>query len=154
MGIGRKLHNDMLDWYFEQTNSAIWLGTAPNTRAEKFYRKAGWEETGIHGKGEIKFGMTVANRKRNMNKKTFVILSTALFFVAIFTACKKENKSASNDNTTEASVHSDDQARCSSEVDAVATDADGALESSASFSGRLDQSHLDVVCDATLAYDS
>jgi len=58
----------MLDWYFEQTNSAIWLGTAPNTRAEKFYRKAGWEETGIHGKGEIKFGMTVANWKRNMNK--------------------------------------------------------------------------------------
>ena len=89
-----------------------------------------------------------------MKKKTFLFLSTALFFVAIFTACKKENKSSSNDNTTEASVHSDDQARFSSEVDAVATDADGALESSASFSGRLDQSHLDVVCDATLAYDS
>ena len=67
-GIGRKLHNDMLDWYFEQTNSAIWLGTAPDTRAEKFYRKAGWEETGIHGKGEIKFEMTIANWKRKMNK--------------------------------------------------------------------------------------
>jgi len=70
IGIGRKLHNDMLDWYFEQTNSAIWLGTAPNTRAEKLYTTAGWQETGIHGKGEIKLGMTVANWKRNMNKPT------------------------------------------------------------------------------------
>src|SRR5258705_1649024 len=60
-GIGKKLHKAMLDWYFEQTNSAIWLGTAHNTRAEKFYRKAGWEETGTHGKGEIKFEMTAEN---------------------------------------------------------------------------------------------
>ena len=67
-GIGKKLHNAMLDWYFEQTNSAIWLGTAPGTGAEKFYRKAGWEEIGIHGKGEIKFEMTAANWKENMTK--------------------------------------------------------------------------------------
>src|ERR1051326_3232803 len=67
-GVGKKLHDAMLDWYFAQTNSAIWLGTAPDTRAEKFYRQAGWKETGIHGKGEIKFEMTVANWKRNMNK--------------------------------------------------------------------------------------
>ncbi len=60
-GIGKKLHDDMLDWYFSQTDLAIWLGTSPNTRAEEFYRKAGWKEGGVHGKGEIKFEMTAAN---------------------------------------------------------------------------------------------
>lgn len=62
-GIGRKLHDIMLDWYFEQTKATVWLGTSPNTRAEIFYRKSGWTETGIHGKGEIKFEMTYENWK-------------------------------------------------------------------------------------------
>ncbi|EJL68385.1 GNAT family N-acetyltransferase [Chryseobacterium populi] len=56
-GIGRKLHDNMLDWYFSQTKDTVWLGTAPGTRAETFYRKSGWIETGTHGKGEIKFEM-------------------------------------------------------------------------------------------------
>ncbi|MBL7932862.1 MAG: GNAT family N-acetyltransferase [Bacteroidia bacterium] len=56
-GVGRKLHNVMLDWYFSQTDEPLWLGTAPNTRAEIFYRKSGWNEIGTHGKGEIKFEM-------------------------------------------------------------------------------------------------
>ena len=56
-GIGRKLHNVMLNWYFRQTNKPVWLGTTPNTRAETFYRKSGWTEIGLHGKGEIKFEM-------------------------------------------------------------------------------------------------
>lgn len=58
MGIGKQLHNIMLDWYFKQTNTTIWLGTEPETRAEKFYRKRGWKEVGMHGKGEIKFEMS------------------------------------------------------------------------------------------------
>jgi len=57
-GIGRQLHDQMLDWYFAQDQQKVWLGTSPNTRAEKFYRKRGWEETGIYGKDEIKFEMT------------------------------------------------------------------------------------------------
>ena len=57
-GIGRALHNIMLDWYFAQTKETVWLGTAFNTRAEEFYRKAGWKEVGTHGAGEIKFEMT------------------------------------------------------------------------------------------------
>jgi len=57
-GIGKKLHDDMLDWYFTKTNSTVWLGTAPNTRAELFYRKAGWKQTGIRANGEIKFEIT------------------------------------------------------------------------------------------------
>ncbi len=57
-GIGRKLHDIMLDWYFKQTQKTIWLGTAPGTRAESFYRKAGWTQAGRHGQGEVKFEMT------------------------------------------------------------------------------------------------
>jgi GNAT superfamily N-acetyltransferase len=55
-GIGRKLHDIMLDWYFEQGKNQIWLGTAPGTRAEEFYNKAGWRAAGMHGK-EVKFEM-------------------------------------------------------------------------------------------------
>lgn len=58
-GIGKKLHETMLDWYFAQTEKNVWLGTLPNTRAEKFYRLLGWKEIGKHGKGEIKFQMTI-----------------------------------------------------------------------------------------------
>lgn len=57
-GIGKTLHDLMMNWYFSQTNEPIWLSTSPKTRAESFYRKAGWRETGIYGKGEIKFEMT------------------------------------------------------------------------------------------------
>lgn len=67
LGIGRKLHDEMIDWYFIQTREEVWLGTAPDTRAEIFYRKSGWKETGMHGKGEIRFEMdwsTWENRTR------------------------------------------------------------------------------------------
>lgn len=57
-GIGRMLHSIMLNWYFNQTKENVWLGTSPGTRAESFYRKYGWKEIGVHGKGEIKFELT------------------------------------------------------------------------------------------------
>lgn len=57
-GIGRQLHDRMLDWYFNQTPETLWLSTSPGTRAEQFYRKAGWKEVGTYGKGEVKFEMT------------------------------------------------------------------------------------------------
>ncbi len=59
MGIGKHLHQLMLDWYFSQTSQPVWLGTSPGTRAEGFYKAAGWRQTGLHGKGEIKFEMTL-----------------------------------------------------------------------------------------------
>ncbi|MEO6541351.1 MAG: GNAT family N-acetyltransferase [Ferruginibacter sp.] len=58
MGIGKKLHRIMMDWYFVHTKEKIWLGTDPTTRAATFYRMQGWKETGVHGKGEIKFEMS------------------------------------------------------------------------------------------------
>ncbi|MBK6827800.1 MAG: GNAT family N-acetyltransferase [Chitinophagaceae bacterium] len=57
-GIGRALHDEMMDWYFQQSDQPIWLSTSPGTRAEGFYRKAGWQETGLYGKGEIRFEMS------------------------------------------------------------------------------------------------
>ena len=63
-GIGKELHKIMLDWYFEQTKSTVWLGTAPKTRAETFYRRAGWTAIGMHGDDEVKFEMTYENWKK------------------------------------------------------------------------------------------
>jgi GNAT superfamily N-acetyltransferase len=64
-GIGKQLHDVMLDWYFERTKNNVWLGTSPGTRAEKFYRKNGWLEIGTHGKNEIKFEMKHNNWTTN-----------------------------------------------------------------------------------------
>lgn len=62
-GIGRKLHDKMLGWYFSNSNETVWLTTSPNTRASMFYRKAGWKEVGVKSNGEIKFEMTAAEWK-------------------------------------------------------------------------------------------
>jgi GNAT superfamily N-acetyltransferase len=66
-GIGKILHKTMLDWYFSQTKEKVWLGTAFNTRAEHFYRKAGWTEVGMHGSKEIKFEMSFDEWQKNRN---------------------------------------------------------------------------------------
>jgi len=57
-GIGKELHRLMMDWYFTQTKQTVWLGTAPNTKAEKFYEKQGWKNVGMVNKGEVKFEMS------------------------------------------------------------------------------------------------
>lgn len=63
-GIGQRLHNMMLDWYFKQAQQKVWLSTSPNTRAEAFYRISGWKEVGTYGKGEIKFEMRYNDWKK------------------------------------------------------------------------------------------
>jgi len=67
-GIGRQLHDMMLNWYFDQTTHTVWLGTAPGTRAESFYRNAGWTVIGKHGKGEIKFEMPIEKWRKISQK--------------------------------------------------------------------------------------
>lgn len=57
-GIGSKLQSIMLDWYFENGKENVWLGTAPNSRAEKFYFKSGWVKNGMHGSKEVKFELS------------------------------------------------------------------------------------------------
>lgn len=61
-GIGKQLHTILLDWYFTQSKETLWLSTAPGTRAEIFYRKNGWKETGTYGKGEIRFEMNFSEK--------------------------------------------------------------------------------------------
>jgi GNAT superfamily N-acetyltransferase len=57
-GIGRRLHDTMMDWLFAAGVKVVWLSTDPNTRAEGFYRKAGWIPTGSKPNGEIRFEMS------------------------------------------------------------------------------------------------
>jgi len=57
-GIGRILHDTMLDWYFSRTRESVWLATSPGTRAEGFYIRAGWTKTGMTRHGEVRFEMT------------------------------------------------------------------------------------------------
>ena len=69
-GVGSKLHDMMLDWYFRHSKENVWLSTSPGTRAEKFYRKAGWIQTGLHGKGELKFEMHAGRWKAIKMKRS------------------------------------------------------------------------------------
>ncbi len=64
-GIGKKLHQIMMDWYFDQEKEKVWLSTAPGSRAEGFYKVAGWKQTGITRSGEVKFEMSAEDWQRN-----------------------------------------------------------------------------------------
>lgn len=69
-GIGKQLHNNMLNWYFSQTQTTVWLGTSPNTRAATFYKLMGWIEVGMHGTKELKFEMTFEQWQRQQTQNT------------------------------------------------------------------------------------
>ena len=57
-GIGRRLHDTMMDWFCAAGVPEVWLSTDPNTRAESFYRRAGWTADGTRPNGEIRFTMS------------------------------------------------------------------------------------------------
>ncbi|AHM62503.1 acetyltransferase (GNAT) family protein [Flammeovirgaceae bacterium 311] len=55
-GVGKLLHNTMVGWCFENTHlKELCLTTDPHTRAETFYRRAGWQSAGAESNGEIRF---------------------------------------------------------------------------------------------------
>ena len=54
-GHGRKLHDVMVEWLWSQGLKRLWLTTSPATRAERFYRAAGWCEVRGTENGEIRF---------------------------------------------------------------------------------------------------
>lgn len=54
-GIGHALHEVAVNWLWSQGVDRIWLNTDPETRAERFYRKHGWQEAVKHDNGEIRF---------------------------------------------------------------------------------------------------
>ena len=53
--IGRMLHDMMVSWCFSRGIPKLTLTTAPNTRAEKFYHKSGWQQIGTTATGEVIF---------------------------------------------------------------------------------------------------
>jgi len=85
-------------------------------------------------------------------KTKILILSALTFSLALsFIACKKEKDDTSNND--EVAIHSDDQSRFASEIDATANDADLTIESSSSFTGRY-QGVQGVICDATVSVNT
>jgi ribosomal protein S18 acetylase RimI-like enzyme len=51
-GHGRRLHDEMVGWLFSQGVRRLWLGTAPNTRAQRFYEAAGWSFLSMLAEGQ------------------------------------------------------------------------------------------------------
>ena len=54
-GVGRALHQRLLDWALEEGLSRLTLTTSPGTRAQRFYCENGWIEVGQDQDGEIVF---------------------------------------------------------------------------------------------------
>ena len=85
-----------------------------------------------------------------MKAKILSFAALIFSFSFIFTACQK-NPVDDTDYSNESSVHSDDQSRFSSEIDAIADDAGAALDATPGFSGRGEQIQ---VCNATVVVDT
>lgn len=83
-------------------------------------------------------------------KQKISLLSAFIFsLVFIFTACKKDSNSGSNNSNVDVQTHSDDQSLVSDGVDAITDDGDAALESSIDYSGRHQESET-LFCDASV----
>jgi GNAT superfamily N-acetyltransferase len=54
-GVGKALHETLLDWARCQDLGRLRLTTAPGTRAEQFYLAAGWNKAGTSDSGELRF---------------------------------------------------------------------------------------------------
>ena len=54
-GYGRQILDAMTRWLWTIGEEPIWLSTDPGTRAEQFYKKAGWVITGTMPNGEVRF---------------------------------------------------------------------------------------------------
>ena len=63
-GLGRALHDAMVAWLFAAGCTPLWLGTTPATRAERFYRNAGWRVVGPAPGGEIRMELTESRWRR------------------------------------------------------------------------------------------
>jgi GNAT superfamily N-acetyltransferase len=54
-GIGRMLHDVMVEWLWKQGLKRLWLSTDPHTRAQDFYEAAGWSFIGHTKDGEAMY---------------------------------------------------------------------------------------------------
>jgi hypothetical protein len=69
----------MMDWHFENSDHKLWLSTAMDTRAEAFYKKAGWLITQILKTRELKFEMT--KEIWNMQKNANILVKDAAYYI-------------------------------------------------------------------------
>ena len=60
-GHGRRLHDEVVAWLWSRGLKRLWLTTAPGTRAETFYEKAGWRRAGVMASGELMFERTAVD---------------------------------------------------------------------------------------------
>jgi hypothetical protein len=85
-------------------------------------------------------------------KKQILFPGILILFVSlVFSNCKKE--ASTTDNSNEVATHSDDQSAFDNQIDAVANDADVAVESTSSFTGRTDQPQT-LICNASVVVDT
>lgn len=54
-GVGRTLHDRLIQGAIGHGLDRLCLTTAPRTRAERFYTQAGWIKTGLTNGGEVSF---------------------------------------------------------------------------------------------------
>jgi len=53
LGHGRRLHDSMVAWLWSRGLERLWLSTTPDTRAQRFYERAGWVNKGLLVSGEV-----------------------------------------------------------------------------------------------------
>jgi GNAT superfamily N-acetyltransferase len=58
-GIGTQLMKILTSWFFNNDGVSLWLRTAPDTRASRFYLNAGWKPSDRKENGEIRFVLDV-----------------------------------------------------------------------------------------------
>lgn len=68
-GIGRALHARLIEGAAGHGLVRLSLGTAPGTRAERFYTQAGWTKTGRTGTGELSFERILVTQGKRFAKE-------------------------------------------------------------------------------------
>ena len=81
------------------------------------------------------------------------LLAFTIMLLTLFTACKKDDAPQQEDSAaSETRIHTEDQNQVSATMDAVSLDLNVALESNATFGGRIMGG--DTICGATIRFDT
>ena len=57
LGLGSQLLTLAVQWLWDNGAESIWLTTAPNTRAAKFYANRGWTKVGVEPNGDVRLAL-------------------------------------------------------------------------------------------------
>jgi GNAT superfamily N-acetyltransferase len=68
-GYGRLLHDEMIGWLRGEGLATLWLTTQPDTRAQRFYERAGWVKTGVTETGEVRFEKSCASIRHRVSQE-------------------------------------------------------------------------------------